>query len=106
MTVKSQRCQPPASARKLNAAPVLCMRTRLKKGVTSRPSPAVKARLTQALVARSAATIAPLNTSQRTHAQALGLGMPPRFARTFEVRYTAPANCPLARIDADVRAGG
>jgi hypothetical protein len=34
MAVKNQRCQPEASARKENAAPVLCTRTTLKKLVT------------------------------------------------------------------------
>ena len=33
--VNSQRCQPPAAARKENAAPGLCTRTRLKKPVTT-----------------------------------------------------------------------
>jgi hypothetical protein len=37
--VKNQRCQPPADARKENAAPVLCTRTRLKKDVTTVLSP-------------------------------------------------------------------
>ncbi len=37
--VKNQRCQPPAEARKENAAPVLCTRTTLKKLVTVVLSP-------------------------------------------------------------------
>ena len=39
---KNQRCQPPAPARKLKAAPGLCTRTRLRNGVTTRTSPARK----------------------------------------------------------------
>src|SRR5438034_748056 len=37
--MKSILCQPPASARKLNAAPRLCASTRLKNGAISRTSP-------------------------------------------------------------------
>ena len=36
--MKNQRCQPPASARKLNAAPVLCTRTSEKNGSTGMAS--------------------------------------------------------------------
>ncbi|EKD99156.1 MAG: hypothetical protein ACD_23C00101G0002 [uncultured bacterium] len=39
MMVKNQRCQPPALARKENAAPLLCTRTILKKEVTLVLSP-------------------------------------------------------------------
>jgi hypothetical protein len=39
IVTKNQRCQPDAAERKLNAAPVLNVSTRLKKGVTAKPSP-------------------------------------------------------------------
>src|SRR5260221_10596091 len=101
-TVKNQRCHPPAPARKLNAAPVLCMRTMLKNGVTTSTSPGAKAPLTHALVARSAATTAALTASQRVQPRALTLGMAPRFARPIEVGYAAGADTGTPRIDAHV----
>ena len=39
MPTNSQRCQPPCSARKEKAAPVLCARTMLKKPVMGVQSP-------------------------------------------------------------------
>ena len=35
MIAKNQRCQPPASARKLKAAPVLCINVQLNIGITA-----------------------------------------------------------------------
>src|ERR1700682_3505645 len=101
-TVKNQRCHPPAPARKLNAAPVLCIRTMLKKGVTTSTSPGAKAPLTHALVARSAPATAALTASQRVQRRARALGMPPRLARPIEVGYATPADGGTARIEAHV----
>ena len=39
MAINRPRCQPAALARKLNAAPLLCVSTRLKKLLTTRTSP-------------------------------------------------------------------
>src|SRR5688572_22550618 len=89
--MKNQRCQPPASARKLKAAPVLYTRTRLKKDVTVITSPGVNARVTHALVARSAATIVALSASQRIQERE-GSGMAALFSRPFEVGSAAPAD--------------
>src|ERR1700674_3422741 len=104
MAVKNQRCQPPASARKLNAAPELCIRTRLKKGVTSRTSPGAKALSTHALVARSAATTARLAASQRFQPFALASRMLACLARAFEVADAPGANGGVARVGTDVGA--
>src|SRR5450432_2357402 len=101
--VKNQRCQPPAWARKLKAAPVLCMRTMLKKGVTSRTSPSVKAALTHALVARSRTITAALTASQR--AQLFGASrMATHLAGPLEVRDAARADRRVPRVRADVGA--
>ena len=47
---KNQRCHPDASARKLNAAPLLCTRTRLKNEVIVRLSPSWKLPMIKVLV--------------------------------------------------------
>src|SRR5260221_7346903 len=104
MAVKNQRCQPPAPARKLNAAPALCIRTRLKNGVTSSTSPGAKAPLTQALVARSAMTIARLTTSHRIQRARPTSGMLARLSRPFEVRHAPRADRCVLRVRADVTA--
>src|SRR5450631_2751576 len=101
--VKNQRCQPPAFARKLKAAPVLCMRTMLKKGVTSRTSPGVKAALTHALVARSRTTTAALTASQRVQAGRAS-GMPPLLARALEIRHAARADRRVPLVASDIGA--
>src|SRR5258708_14469165 len=103
ISVKNQRCQPPAPARKLNAAPALYMRTMLKKGVTSRVSPAVNAALTHALVARSSTSTAAVTASQRV--QLFGAScMAPHLSRAFEVRDAARADRGMAPLDADAGA--
>src|SRR5260221_5551921 len=104
MAVKNQRCQPPAPARKLNAAPALCIRTRLKNGVTSSTSPGAKAPLTQALVARSAMTIARLTTSHRIQRAPPASGMLARLARPFEVRHAPRADRRVLRVRTNVGA--
>ena len=50
MAANNQRCQPEAVARKLNAAPVLYVSTRLKKPVTGQPPPSRNAARTAAFV--------------------------------------------------------
>src|SRR5882672_6901386 len=52
--MNSALCQPPASARKLNAAPRLCASTRLKNGAISRTSPKRRLELIATLLAWSA----------------------------------------------------
>src|SRR6185312_6011138 len=91
IAVKNQRCQPPAPARKLNAAPVLCVRTRLKKPVTSSTSPGENARLTQALVARSAATTAAERANQSVQRGARS-GMGAILVTAREVAHAARAD--------------
>src|SRR5690606_6470557 len=54
----AKRCQPPWSARKLKAAPLLKTSTRLKNPVTATPSPGWKAESTSALTSWSTATTA------------------------------------------------
>src|ERR1700752_2866546 len=102
-TVKNQRCQPPATARKLKAAPGLCISTRLRKGRTSRTSPGVNARLTHALVARSAAATAADSRSQRAPPLE-DSRMGPRFPRAVEVGDAARADAGMLRIRAHVGA--
>ena len=55
-TRKNQRCQPPASARSLNAAPVLCRRVRSRNGPTGRISYSSKRPTTYHFVSWSSAT--------------------------------------------------
>src|SRR5437762_5858542 len=96
--VKNQRCQPPAVARKLKAAPRLYMSTRLKKDVTSTVSPSVKARTIHALVAMSSTTTAALTPSQRNQ---------PRRALRMTALLVAPRERRgAARADPGMRAVG
>src|ERR1700687_858557 len=90
--VKNHLCQPSAPARKLKAAPLLWTSTRLKKGVTSRISPGVNARVTHALVARSARSTARLTPSQRSHRPADGLSIAALLAFALEVGDAARAD--------------
>jgi hypothetical protein len=66
--MKSSRCHPPASERKLNAAPRLYTYTMLKNGVTSMLSCSVNVRMTASLVMRSSTITMP---ERRSH---LGMG--------------------------------
>src|SRR5258706_1576812 len=101
--MKNQRCQPPAPARKLNAAPVLYTSTRLKKGVTVNSSPGANARVIHIFVAKSATTMARLKPSQR--AQRLpASGMTPLLSRPVEVRRAARANRGMAGDGSDIGA--
>src|SRR5467141_971639 len=88
-------CQPGASARKLNAAPLLNTRTRLKKPVSTRRSPGAKLSSTAHLAAWSATTIAAAIANQRQF-----LGIPPFFAGSVQVAAAAAAE----RFVVDVRA--
>src|SRR5258706_4418194 len=100
-TVKNQRCQPPAPARKLKAAPVLWVRIRLKKGAERTTSPFESAPLTHALVARSSTTTAALTASQRAQPGAPSRMRAP-FALALEVLHAAPAKGRVARIRSHV----
>src|SRR5688572_2799814 len=83
-TMKSGVCQPCASARKLNAAPLLQTSTRLKKPVSStRGSRPAKKPSTAHLASWSAAMIA---ADSANH-----LYMPARLARALQVALAAPA---------------
>ena len=70
--VKNQRCQPDASAKNENAAPLLCARTMLKKSVTGRLSPSCMLPMMSTLVNWSASTIKSAMASQCSNR------MPPR----------------------------
>src|SRR5574341_2279996 len=84
--MKNAVCHPGASARKLNAAPLLYTSTRLKKGVTSTDSPARSQPIISHLLRRSAAT-----TSAAARNQGAALGMPARLARAVQVALAARA---------------
>src|ERR1700752_1475274 len=101
--VKNQRCQPPAVARKLKAAPRLYMSTRLKKDVTSTDSPSVKARTTHALVAMSSATTPALTPSQRIQ-RSFTSGMAAGLVAARERRGAARANAGMRAIGSDILA--
>src|SRR5438105_2330392 len=94
-TTSSGVCQPGASARKLNAAPLLSTRTRLKKPVSTRRSPGAKLPSTAHLASWSATTIAAAIANQRQF-----LGIPPFFAGPGQVAAAAAAK----RLVVDVRA--
>ena len=72
MPVKNQRCQPDASARKLNAAPVLYASTRLKNGSTTVSSPGRNIARIACLVARSSTITATASHSQRQRVRSVG----------------------------------
>src|SRR6185503_2724421 len=101
--MKNQRCQPPAPARKLNAAPVLYTSTRLKKGVTVRISPGANARVIHIFVAKSATTIARLTASQRAQGLAAS-GIAPLLSGSVEVRRAARADRGMAGHGPDIGA--
>src|ERR1700704_2020111 len=94
-TTNSGVCQPGASARKLNAAPLLNTRTRLKKPVSTRRSPGAKLASTANLATWSATTITAASANQRQF-----LGMQPFFAGSGQVAAAAAAE----RLVVDVRA--
>src|SRR5882762_8736384 len=94
-TTNSGVCQPGASARKLNAAPLLNTRTRLKKPVSTRRSPGAKLASTAHLATWSATTIAAASANQRQF-----LGIQPSFAGSVQVAAAAAAE----RLVVDVRA--
>src|SRR5882762_11751586 len=85
-TTSSGVCQPGASARKLNAAPLLNTRTRLKKPVSTRRSPGAKLPSTAHLTTWSATTIAAASANQRQF-----LGIQPFFAGSVQVAAAAAA---------------
>src|SRR5882672_1160228 len=85
-TMSAGVCQPAASERKLNAAPLLYTSTILKNPVTSRRSPSAKRPSTIALVTWSAATTAAASANQR-HA----LSMAAALTRAVEVQLAAAA---------------
>src|SRR5213592_1582645 len=87
-------CQPGASARKLNAAPLLNTRTRSKKPLSARRSPGAKLPSTAHLAAWSATTIAAAVANQRQF-----LGIQPFFAGSVQVAAAAAAE----RLVVDVR---
>src|SRR3989442_258842 len=87
-------CQPGASARKLNAAPLLNTRTRSKKPLSARRSPGAKLPSTAHLASWSATTIAAAVANQRQF-----LGIQPFFAGSVEVAAAAAAE----RLVVDVR---
>src|SRR3989454_766219 len=87
-------CQPGASARKLNAAPLLNTRTRSKKPLSARRSPGAKLPSEAHLAAWSATTTAPAAANQRQF-----LGIPPFFAGSVQVAAAAAAK----RLVVDVR---
>src|SRR5688572_10542000 len=73
-------CQPGASARKLNAAPLLKTSTRLKKPVISSRSPGAKRASTSHFVIWSATMMA-ADTANQRHA----LDIPPPLARAGKI---------------------
>src|SRR5205807_6670023 len=93
-TTNSGVCQPGASARKLNAAPLLSTRTRLKKSLSARRSPGAKLPSTAHLATWSATTTAAAIANQRQF-----LGIPPFFAGSVQVAAAAAAE----RLVVDVR---
>src|SRR5467141_2452872 len=94
-TTNSGACQPGASARKLNAAPLLNTRTRLKKPVSTRRSPGAKLASTPHLATWSATAITAASANQRQF-----LGIQPFFAGSGQVAAAAAAE----RLVVDVRA--
>src|SRR5215470_6528957 len=127
MAVKSQRCQPSAPARKLNAAPGLKASTRLKNGVRTNDSCGRKLVMIQCFVTWSS-TMTPAVTASharlRTVGGATGAGEVkafcteariagntrfrscerPRLARSEQVRDAAPAKGWVLGIPANVGA--
>ena len=65
--MKNPRCQPDASARMLNAAPVLCSSVKSSTGSTSTRSYSSRKRVTRNFVAWSSTT-----TNSDSHSQAAG----------------------------------
>src|SRR2546425_1824045 len=98
-TISAGVCQPAASDRKLNAAPLLYTSTMLKNPVTSMRSPSAKRPSTIALVTWSASTTAAARANQR-HA----LSMAAALARAVEVQLAAPAQRLVVDVGAVVPA--
>src|SRR5688500_14771808 len=88
--ISSGVCQPPAAARKLNAAPLLNASTRLKNGVISSRSQGTKRPRTIHFVTWSASTMA---SETKKYGNALDIAA--RLAWAVQVALAAPAQ-PLA----------
>src|SRR5450759_4737963 len=95
MPMKKPRCQPAALARKLNAAPLLYVSTRLKNPVTARTSAWRKLALTQYLVSWSSTT-----TSAARAYQEASLRRRSRFAGAVQVGHAAAAKSGMRGIGA------
>src|ERR1035437_6672158 len=97
MPMKRPRCQPAALARKLNAAPLLYVSTRLKNPVTARTSAWPKLALIQYLVSWSSTT-----TSAARAYQEASLRIRSRFAGAVQVGHAAAAKSGMRGIGTDV----
>src|SRR5690625_1110691 len=93
MTAKNQRCQPPASAKKLKAAPELYAKVILKNGSTSTRSYRCKACSTATLLHWSATTTTSDNHSQASwhHCKRPRLGIETLLTFTVDVFHTTAA---------------
>src|SRR5690606_26527178 len=113
-TVKNQRCQPPCSARKLKAAPVLNTSTRSKKPVTGIIWPSCSLAITICLVNWSSRATTTARISQgsisekalRESGVGLGIvivasGMGAGFAFAEQVAHAAPAQRPVFGVATD-----
>src|ERR1035438_273054 len=88
---------PPASFRKLNAAPVLCASTRLNTPSTGKLSPIAKWLVIHALLSWSSTITDALKPSQR-------LSIFPHLAATIQIAHTATAQRSMVGIAADILA--
>src|SRR5574340_741821 len=95
MMLNSQRCIPPASCRKLNAAPVLCASTRSNTPKMRRLSPKTKWLVIHALLDWSSTITSALKPSQR-------LSIAPRLAAAEQVAHATAANGRVVGIAAHV----
>ena len=103
--VKNQRCQPEASAKKENAAPLLCARTRLKKLVTGSLAPSCMLPMMSSLLNWSARMMISAIASQCSmrmpplppRAIRRPAGTRPRrtgCSRSVRTRWGVPGRCP------------
>src|SRR5574340_488741 len=97
MLLNSQRCIPPASCRKLNAAPVLCASTRSNTPRTRRLSPKTKWSVIHALLSWSSTMTSALKPSQR-------LSIAPLLTAAEQVAHATAADGRMIGIAADVGA--
>lgn len=94
MEVNNQRCQPPASARKLKAAPGLWARIRSKNGHAKNRSPSIKLLMIKCLSIWSVISSSKPSHPQRCRAdscsKSLASGKVPHLTCTDHIFYTTP----------------